>query len=210
MVREIWSTLAGLKKCLSREIISSFKGHRKKNFHCRVHHSAEIRCTVSVNVASPVVQSSRPVQRTMSVRLLYLFHICVGKILPTAFHYQKGPCVSTYTSGHFSKPTYKKELCVTKNVLFGNKGHIDLRDVLVSCSWSADHVVSKSCLYRNDKQCQNTITFRSHFSIIYYFYCVLACEDLHPTIRSQLRLDAPPNLFMGKIPLPFFLVVMLL
>lgn len=137
-----------------------------------------------MNIASLVVHSSRPIQGRVSVLLLYLFHVCVGKIQPTAFHFQKGRCVSTYTRSHFSKPTYN-ELCVTRNVLFRNKGHIDL-----TLSWcqvlSAGNLVTKSrfsfpvrrIITKRQKVYEfGQKTFRSQFTIFYYFHHILGCLD---------------------------------
>lgn len=145
-----------------------------------------------VNIASLVVHSSRPIQGTVSVLLLYLFHVCVGKIQPTAFHFQKGRCVSTYTRSHFSKPTYN-ELCVTRNVLFRNKGHIDL-----TLSWcqvlSAGNLVTKSrfsfpvrriITKRQKVYGFGQKTFRSQFTIFYHFHHILGCLDSQPKIISQ-------------------------
>lgn len=158
MSREILSTWPGFKKRVSLMTDYQFFQRPQRYIFIAESIAALKSDALYVNIASLVVHSSRPIQGTVSVLLLYLFHVCVGKILPTAFHFQKGRCVSTYTRSHFSKPTYN-ELCVTRNVLFRNKGHIDL-----TLSWchvlSAENLVTKS---RFSFPVRRIITKQSHF-----------------------------------------------
>lgn len=118
---------------VSREEFSVLPEAMEVSFHCRLHHSTEIRCILCVNSISSC-SFRGPIQGRVSVLPSYLFPFCMEKILPTAFHFQRGRCVSTravtFPYPHIMNSMYQEMFCLgIKDTLT-----LTLMDVCVSGS----------------------------------------------------------------------------